>query len=100
MDGKPGKAPCGHVGEHVIGNYVRCLIGCDDKRGAPVKAKPKSAYDVLVETWSLPPLSPPRKICPKCGKDDNPAFGCLYFSKASQQWHCLEGWGGCGHVWS
>lgn len=28
-DGKITHAPCGHVGEHVIGNFIRCLEGCD-----------------------------------------------------------------------
>ncbi len=28
-DGKPGLAPCGHVGVHVIGTYVQCTAGCD-----------------------------------------------------------------------
>ena len=23
-------APCGHHGEHIIGNYVKCLAGCDE----------------------------------------------------------------------
>jgi hypothetical protein len=29
-NGKKTQAPCGHAGEAVIGNYVRCLLGCDD----------------------------------------------------------------------
>lgn len=28
--GKLAKAPCGHEGEHVLGNYVRCASGCDE----------------------------------------------------------------------
>jgi hypothetical protein len=28
------KAPCGHPGEHVIGNYVKCLAGCDGRAAA------------------------------------------------------------------
>ncbi len=27
--GAAGTAPCGHPGEHVTRNYVRCLRGCD-----------------------------------------------------------------------
>lgn len=26
--GKVGTAPCGHPGEHVIGNYVACGVRC------------------------------------------------------------------------
>jgi hypothetical protein len=29
-DGKPGIAPCGHPGVHVIGTYIQCPI-CDKK---------------------------------------------------------------------
>lgn len=29
MIGKPGVAPCGHAGEHIVSTYVQCLIGCD-----------------------------------------------------------------------
>ncbi len=35
MSGKPGIAPCGHAGEHVVGGYVRCLTGCDGVTAAP-----------------------------------------------------------------
>jgi hypothetical protein len=28
-NGKRGKAPCGHDGEAVIGQYYQCLKGCD-----------------------------------------------------------------------
>jgi len=31
MIGKPGTAPCGHPGEVMVGNYVRCLRGCDSQ---------------------------------------------------------------------
>lgn len=30
MIGRRGIAPCGHPGEHIVGNYVRCDKGCDD----------------------------------------------------------------------
>lgn len=29
MIGKAGTAPCGHPGEHLTTNYVRCGRGCD-----------------------------------------------------------------------
>ena len=36
MSGKRATAPCGHAGEHVIGQYVRCLRrGCDGTPPAP-----------------------------------------------------------------
>lgn len=30
-NGKRGNAPCGHSGEAVIGQYYRCLEGCDEE---------------------------------------------------------------------
>ena len=30
MNGKTGRAPCGHPGFHVIGTFVRCAHGCKD----------------------------------------------------------------------
>lgn len=35
-NGKVAIAPCGHTGETIIGNYVRCLVGCE---GAPLMPK-------------------------------------------------------------
>lgn len=41
MFGKVSVAPCGHTGETIIGNYVRCAVGCDSgspriaRRGEP-----------------------------------------------------------------
>lgn len=29
-NGKKGPAPCGHDGEAIIGQYYKCLKGCDD----------------------------------------------------------------------
>lgn len=37
VNGKKGTAPCGHAGEHVIGQYVRCPI-CDPRAGTPSAA--------------------------------------------------------------
>jgi hypothetical protein len=40
INGRTAVAPCGHTGETIIGNYVRCLMGCEgaqvmSKRGVP-----------------------------------------------------------------
>lgn len=94
MDGKKGTAPCGHEGEHVIGNYVRCLSGCDDKK------PPKPMYIVSDDVWNWSPLSRAIVRCPKCGKDDNPTNGPVLYGKASQLWYCLQSLGGCGNIWS
>lgn len=29
MSGRVSVAPCGHHGEYIIGNYIKCLAGCD-----------------------------------------------------------------------
>lgn len=39
MIGKSSKAPCGHKGEVVVGNYVRCLEGCEG--AVPEYVKPE-----------------------------------------------------------
>ena len=40
--GRLSQAPCGHDGEHIFGNYVKCLAGCDDARGAPKPVEAKA----------------------------------------------------------
>ena len=30
MSGRIAVAPCGHPGEYVIGDYIRCLSGCSE----------------------------------------------------------------------
>lgn len=80
MTGKPGLAPCGHMGFHVFGNYVACPI-CD----AP---KPKTA------------AAPARPKCPHCGKTCTEPFRTDAFKDV---WHCGEtskwdGEDGCGHI--
>ena len=50
-NGKRGTAPCGHPGEAVIGQYFRCLFGCDS---------PPQVVD-----WEDVTLEWPR--CPGCG---------------------------------
>ena len=46
MIGKPGTAPCGHRGEHVVSGYVRCLEGCD---AIPQHIKPENAPQAIPE---------------------------------------------------
>lgn len=36
MSGATKRAPCGHQGEVVIGNYVKCLSGCDEAIPGPI----------------------------------------------------------------
>ena len=35
MNGKSALAPCGHIGQVVIGNYVQC-VGCDTGKTKPI----------------------------------------------------------------
>lgn len=79
-DGKRAKAPCGHDGEHVVGQYVRCdVAGCD---GVPEHVDPE-ATPPYIELFSE---------CPKCGSDDVEPF---IVSWGPARAHCLP----CGHVW-
>lgn len=79
--GKIGVAPCGHRGEHIIGQYVQCLQGCE----------------VYADD------APTVECCPRCGSgdiDDEYQLDPLYL-----QWNpmaerfdrrCFE----CGALWS
>lgn len=51
-DGKKAQAPCGHDGEHVVGNYVFCPI-CDVSDGVPVHVEPEQTKPVC--PYSLDP---------------------------------------------
>lgn len=76
--GRIGVAPCGHRGEHVVGQYVQCLEGCEV------------------------PIEPEIETCPICGDDDVdldyelPAE-YLYWNPTSIRFNrrCNE----CGRVW-
>lgn len=39
MSGRISVAPCGHTGETIIGNYVKCLVGCDGKPAASARGE-------------------------------------------------------------
>lgn len=56
MSGKRGIAPCGHQGEHIIGQYISCDNGCDQHE-----------FDiVLVEDDAVPEFIDPEKTTPLC----------------------------------
>lgn len=40
--GAAARAPCGHAGEVVIGNYIRCLAGCEGSGRAGRQTQPVS----------------------------------------------------------
>lgn len=69
-DGKRGTAPCGHPGEHIVGQYVQCPI-CDVSDGVPEYVEPEVT----------------KKLCPHCGSDDLEIFtGFTVFGK--DLWLC------------
>lgn len=67
MLGKRGVAPCGHEGEHIIANYVKCLRGCDSVK-TPASAKPIDRLRKYVVSFDLKDRTfisyvfPPEKI--------------------------------------
>jgi hypothetical protein len=75
-DGKRAPAPCGHDGEHVVGNYIRCLQGCDRVKPAVINlSQCPSCGSSEIEPFDLDPLfyiyNPDTPIvdthCIKCG---------------------------------
>lgn len=73
-DGRIGLAPCGHLGRHVVGNYVQCPT-CD-----------REAVPVAVEVEITEPIF----RCPRCTSSLVEPF-----TIASATWHCWN----CGAVW-
>lgn len=60
--GRIGTAPCGHRGEAVVGQYYRCLEGCED-----------NVAGVGAESDGVPEEIEPERtqpICPHCGGDE------------------------------
>lgn len=56
MIGKLDRAPCGHMGEHIIGNYVRCSLGCDQvatEEKSELLKTVCSPRDPFVAGWSV-----------------------------------------------
>ena len=54
MSGRIGTAPCGHRGEAIIGQYYRCLLGCDSRPAD----EPELEFTLVVRT------------CPACKSSD------------------------------
>jgi hypothetical protein len=70
--GAPGRAPCGHRGEHLTTNYVRCVEGCEDlSSGVPRTAKDSTT----------------RPICSHCGSGDVLVYRG-FTVEGMDLWHC------------
>ena len=78
MTGKIGKAPCGHKGEHLTVNFVRCTEGCKDDAFPPEEA----------DDWDT-------FRCPKCDSKDTEDYSAPFLSVADFWKHCWT----CGHAW-
>ncbi len=81
-NGKRGVAPCGHEGEAIIGQYYKCLKGCDS-----------DDIDFVI-------LDSPQ--CKKCGSfnvEDYQLDSLFYMfnpgSAIMVDTHCIN----CGHCW-
>lgn len=84
-DGKLGKAPCGHPGQAVIGQYYRCLSGCD-------KAPEQIDFeDITIEYIRCP-------WCNSLHVEDYQLDAMFYFfnpgSTVKVDTRCID----CGHV--
>lgn len=74
MTGKLGTAPCGHPGEYVTTNYVRCTAGCE------TLSRNRSATEPEIQV-----------MCPKCCSRDVAPFITVF----GAGWHCWT----CSRVW-
>lgn len=98
-DGRKDWAPCGHMGEVVIGTYVQCPT-CD-----------KLAVPDPIDPEKTPPMA--RMFCPGCGSHDTEEFeddvdAALWYIQQAHiptgtimppsglDWHCWR----CGKVWT
>lgn len=84
MNGKLAIAPCGHIGEFVVGQFVQCLTkGCD---GLPPG---DFSDDDVTPTLNLFDIF----NCTKCQSTDTKPFPHASFSPGL--YHCID----CGNVW-
>ncbi len=82
-EGKVGKAPCGHPGEAIIGQYYKCLWGCDDDSYIP-------DFNIVI----------PQCLCGSVDLDEDFELDPLYYvfnpgSSIMANTRCNE----CGRCW-
>lgn len=100
-DGRKGRAPCGHIGEAVIGQFYLCPHGCG-KPKPTVTLAPKrvqnTQHDPRIWTFDLVDLDDDEVTpvvidkCPFCGSHDIAPFTDPFRGAAH---HCID----CGRVW-
>lgn len=64
MSGKRAVAPCGHEGQHIVGQFVACDRGCD---GMMQSRCPRCGSSDIA-AFEAPALPPGLKHCLPCGK--------------------------------
>ena len=65
LTGRLVTAACGHPGQHVVGQYVECLVpGCDGLAGV---ARCKKCQSSKIEPFNAPLLPPGAMHCVPCG---------------------------------
>ena len=113
MSGRIGKAPCGHDGEAIVGQFYLCSQGCDSKKDvAPVK-KPRFIVNsesgvanpppggtwvtfALTPTGWAPAAAPATtQLCPKCCSDDTEPDALTLPNGKMLTMHCKP----CGAAW-
>lgn len=58
-------APCGHKGEAVIGQFVRCIEGCDTT--SKQTCLHSKYHSMTVQPWYMPSPQPTSHWCVDCG---------------------------------
>ena len=83
-DGRKTAAPCGHPGEVIVGQYVKCLEGCDDDLEFDISDGTVD-FELLDDDMATKPL------CAHCGGSDVEIWPGLY-ANGSTLMYC----NGCG----
>jgi hypothetical protein len=67
-NGKQAKAPCGHDGEYVIGQFIRCSKGCDDAVPEFIEEEKTLPLCLHNNTLVTPGFNYPQRWCYDCRK--------------------------------
>jgi hypothetical protein len=81
-DGRRGVAPCGHVGEAVIGHYYQCAQ-CD----APSDGVPELDLEDDVDFSDFDP-DKTQPFCAHCGSGRVRIYPGMTDGSGRQLWHC------------
>ena len=69
MSGRIAVAPCGHTGETIIGNYVKCLVGCEGKAELSKRGEPGHVVNCACKPCKIRRLARTVVLRTRDGKD-------------------------------